>query len=491
LDRWKGWSSLEFRERVSGDDVICGIFPIVGVWAIIRRGESVINEPIISVSGLRGIVGVSLAADALVRYVGSFATLQGEGPMILSRDGRATGDFLADLVRGTLRATGRDVHDAGIAATPTVGRLVRRLRAAGGIQITASHNPPEYNGLKLFGPDGRVVPAEFGERVLQRYRESPPDWARYDRIGKAHPLPDSISDHLHAILARVDVARIRERRFRVVLDSNAGSGSVLGVPLLHELGCDVMSRGGTPNGQFAHPPEPIAENLQDIGADVIRHQADVGCGQDPDADRLALIDAQGLYVGEEYTLALCVSRALRKAKGPIVTNCSTSRMSEDLAQRHGVPFSRSRVGEAHVADEMIRCHAVFGGEGNGGPIDPQVGYVRDSFVGMALVLEAMAVEEKSLRELVDALPQYAMHKTKVTVGAEVWRAAMPSLTKKFHDARLDRQDGCRWDWPDRWLQVRASNTEPIVRVIAEAPDSASARDLADQAVGILLAAGGP
>ncbi|MGH7137867.1 MAG: phosphoglucosamine mutase, partial [Pirellulales bacterium] len=346
------------------------------------------REPIISVSGLRGVVGESLTPLVALRYVAAFAEVAPTGPIVVSRDGRATGGPLADCIRGGLLAAGRDCVDAGVAATPTTGVLVRQFSAAGGIQISASHNPPEYNGLKLFSREGRVIPASAGERVAALYRSGAGGWVRHDAYGRELASNDTLSRHLELVLATVDVERIRRRRFKVLLDSNHGSGSLLGARLLEALGCQAVIVGAEPDGRFEHPPEPTAENLGSVASQIDNQGADIGFCQDPDADRLAIIDENGRYLGEEYTLALCAAHVLHERLGAVVTNCSTSRMTQDIAAEKGVPFLRSAVGEANVVDVMCANQAVLGGEGNGGVIDPRVGYVRDSFVGMALVLDA-------------------------------------------------------------------------------------------------------
>lgn len=439
------------------------------------------KEPIISVSGLRGIVGESLSPELAARFACAFVADLPSGPVVVSRDGRTTGAMLADAVRAGLCGVGRDVLDAGIAATPTTGVLVRDQKAAGGIQISASHNPPPYNGLKLFNAGGQVIAAEAGAKVISQYRQGTVKWVSYDRIGSVRQIEDTTSKHLELILNTVDVSRIRARRFRVLLDSNAGAGSVLGNRLLSTLDCEVKILGDTPNGGFLHPPEPTAENLAEVGRYVTEFRANVGFCQDPDADRLALIDEMGRYIGEEYTLALCLDHVLRQRRGPVVTNCATSRMAADLAEKFGVPFSRSAVGEANVVAEMQLREAVFGGEGNGGPIDPWVGYVRDSFVGMAIILDALADRAGTISQFAGALPRYAIHKDKTTLAPEKVPLAIDAIQKHFRDASASRLDGLRLDWNDRWLLVRASNTEPIVRIISEAPTDALARDLCSQA----------
>lgn len=435
------------------------------------------KEPIISVSGLRGIIGESLSPELAMRFACAFAADLEEGPIVVTRDGRHTGRMLADAIRSGLCAVGRDVIDADVAATPTTGILVRLANAAGGIQISASHNPRAYNGIKLFGAEGRVLTADLGELVVSRYRGGAIDWVEHDRIGAVQSCVDTTSKHLELVLANVDVERIREQRFKVLLDSNHGAGSILGRKLLDEFGCQITLLGGKPDGQFAHSPEPTAENLAGVRARIVEASAAVGFCQDPDADRLAVIDEAGRYIGEEYTLVLCLDHVLTQTAGPVVTNCATSRMSEDIANKHGVESYRSAVGEANVCTMMQAKHAVFGGEGNGGPIDPRVGYVRDSFVGMALILDAMVATGKRVSELADALPDYDIQKTKITLDRDRIPAAFDAIERHFADATASRLDGLRLDWPDRWLLIRASNTEPIVRIIAEAPDAVSSQKL--------------
>jgi phosphomannomutase len=444
-------------------------------------------EPIISVSGLRGIVGETLTPEVAVRYAAAFAAIAPPGDILVGRDSRPSGRMLSLAIHSALQAAGRTTIDAGIIPTPTAGVLLRHLNAAGAIEITASHNPPPYNGLKLFSSDGRVIPAAAGRQVLERYRAGKPDWLPQDRIGTGRQCDDPLTAHLSTVLSTVDAERIRHRRFRVLLDSNHGAGGALGRRLLDELACRVTILGEEPDGQFAHPAEPTAENLSGVLKAVTDAGADVGFCQDPDADRLAVIDHSGRYVGEEYTLAMCVDHVLRRRKGPIVANCASSRMSADLAAKHGVPYFRAAVGEANVVDMMLAQKAVFGGEGNGGPIDPRVGYVRDSFVGMALLLDAMTACEMTIAQLADELPRYEIVKTKYSLAPQTLPAALDALERHFSDAAADRLDGLRLDWPDRWLLVRGSNTEPIVRAIAEAPTAAEAASLCQSAANVLTA----
>ncbi|MDP1564333.1 MAG: phosphoglucosamine mutase [Pirellulaceae bacterium] len=448
-------------------------------------------QPIISVSGLRGIVGTSLTPLTISRYVAAYANRvlahrsshsPGRPRVVVGRDGRESGPMLVDVVAATLMSCGVDAWIADLAATPTVGVLVRNLHADGAVQISASHNPPPYNGLKLFGPDGRVIPAAAGLEVLAAYEQSDFPWQGFDALGQRHLVTDTTSAHLQAVLATVDVPRIQAARFRVVLDSNHACGSLLGRRLLEALGCEFTIVGDRPDGQFAHRPEPTAENLAGVTRFAQEFSADAVFCQDPDADRLAIIDELGQYIGEEYTLALTLQHALATRQiagrplGPVVTNCSSSRMTMDIAARFGVPCHLSKVGEANVTDRMMAEQAVYGGEGSGGPIDPRVGFVRDSFVGMAQVLDAMAQSGRPISALVADLPKYEIHKTTVHLPGHLEPAVaidrlFGAVIARFPDARASRLDGLRLDWDDAWLLIRPSNTEPIVRAVAESKSS--------------------
>lgn len=440
------------------------------------------SEPIISVSGLRGIVGDSLDPIVAIRYtVAYLSTLAGDGPIVVTRDGRSSGSVLADAIGSGICATGRNVLDGNIAATPTTGILVRQLKAAGGIQISASHNPAPYNGIKLFGCDGRVISAIEGQKVLTAYGDQAAEWAAHASLGQVSNISDTTSAHLALVLATVSKDRIASKNFKVVLDSNRGAGSVMGRQLLDALGCQFEILGDVSDGQFEHPPEPTEQNLRPTIDRAIKYRADAVFCQDPDADQLAIIDEQGNYIGEEYTLAITANHALSQHSGAVVVNCSSSRMTADIARKFACPFHLSAVGEANVTDMMIAKNAVYGGEGNGGPIDPRVGYVRDSFVAMAQVLDAMAVTGKSISQLVADIPRYEICKTTIPIAQQNVGGLLDALEKQFPEATASRLDGLRLDWPDRWLLVRPSNTEPIVRAIAEAHSIEAANGLCQTA----------
>ena len=461
------------------------------------------NEPtrdtlIVSVSGLRGIVGDSLTPEVAVRYVAAFAETLPPGPIVIGRDGRTSGPLLAAALTEHLTRSGRDVIDCGIAATPTVGIVVRQERAAGGVQISASHNPAPYNGLKLFSAEGRVLPATAGAEVLRRFQMpaavAEPAGQSVTKSGTVRQI-DGGPAHIALVAKTIDVEAIRRHRPRVWLDAGHGAGSRVARPLLEHLGCEVVVEGGEPDGLFEHTPEPTADNLADMLPRIRLEHADIGFFQDPDADRLAIATAEGRYIGEEATLGLAVQAVLAKTPGPIVVNCSTSGMAAMIAAKNGVPCHVSAVGEANVVDAMLASGAILGGEGNGGVIDPRVVLVRDSFVAMALVLERMCTAGGSdhglvsIESLAQSLPKRVMKKTKIDLSPETrgpaLAAALDRIGRAFPEAQASRLDGLRLDWKGGWLLVRASNTEPIVRIVAEAADAAAVDEAIQKATAAL------
>jgi phosphomannomutase len=443
------------------------------------------GDLIVSVSGIRGIIGKSLTARDALGFAAALASHVDGGPVVLSRDGRPSGLMLRAAVAAGLTEAGCQVHDLGVTPTPTCGLAIRRLQAAGGIQITASHNPAEWNGLKLFGSDGAVLTAAAGQRIKELFDAGASRRADWNRLGSVSECKQALDWHRECVLELVDVPRIGSAGLRTFVDANGGAGGPLSRSLLEALQCPPVVQGGNADGCFEHTPEPLAENLTTVLPRIPEARAAVGFVLDPDADRLALIDETGRYIGEELTLALAVSFRLRQELGPVVINMSTSRVVEDIARRYGVPCYRSAVGEANVCEKMRATGAVIGGEGNGGVIDPRVGYVRDPFIGMGLILNLLAQTKKTLSALVAELPAYTIVKDKYPVARERLPEVGAALEKRWPEARANRLDGLRLDWDDRWVHVRPSNTEPIVRVIAEAPAADQAKELC-RAVGELL-----
>jgi phosphomannomutase len=446
------------------------------------------TERILSISGLRGVIGDGLDPQYLTRFAAALGTMYEGGTVVVSRDGRATGEMVRLAVISSLIATGCRVVDAGIATTPTCGVLVNHLGARGGLQITASHNPVQWNGLKPFSPDGSVFNRELGETLIGLIESQEFSFKSWDGLGSVEVLSDPAGPHIERVLKLVNPDAIRSRKFKVVLDCNHGSGAVSTPSLLEQLGCEVIVLGGTADGQFEHTPEPVAENLTGLCDAVREHGADAGFAQDPDADRLAIVDNTGRYIGEELTLALAADHVLAKTPGVFVVNGSTSRINADIAAKHGCEFIRSWVGEANVTAMMKEKNAILGGEGNGGVIEPKVGYVRDSFVSMAYVLDGLASGDRTLAEWADSLPAYTIVKDKLTCPREKVEVACEALRSAFADATPTEGDGLRLDWDNRWVQIRASNTEPIIRIIAEAPDASLANCLCSEAVEIVKSA---
>ena len=439
-------------------------------------------ELIVSVSGVRGIVGTSFHATDALHFGEAYGGNLGPGRVVLvSRDGRVSGWMLGHAVTAGLLAAGCRVIDLGVLPTPTVGVAVRTLQADGAVQITASHNPAPWNGLKLFGPDGAVLSAEAGQAIRQRFLHGNFHRVGWDGLSRPETASGIADEHVRLALRLANREAVARQQWRVLLDGNGGSGGPVGTRLLEALGCTVVPWNTEADGQFRHEAEPIPAHLGEVAAQVRRSGVALGCVLDPDSDRLALIDEHGECLSEEATVALAVKYRLRQQVGTVVINMSTSRMNEDLAREAGGVVVRSAVGEANVVQTMRETGAILGGEGSGGVIDPRVGWVRDPFVGIALILSLMAEEQRSLSELVAKLPRYAMRKTKFPVVAAALPAAMTALQSRWPEATVNHLDGLRLDTPDWWLHVRPSNTEPVIRIIAEGRDARAVELLCEEA----------
>jgi phosphomannomutase len=388
--------------------------------------------------------------------------------------------MLASAVMAGLCAVGVEAVDLGLVTTPGVGIMLRELGCDGGIMITASHNPIPYNGIKLLLDNGVAPPPETAALIRQGYFDKQFDFVSSPQCGAVTTNAETDRIHAEKVLAVVDAGQIAGRSYKVVLDSVNGAGAPVAKRLLAALGCEVIAVNDEPTGLFAHEPEPTAANLGGLCERVKAERADIGLAQDPDADRLALVDENGVYIGEEYTLALAAKQAYSVRSGAAAANLSTSRMIDDVAGAAGGWVIRTPVGEANVAKAMLENDCIIGGEGNGGVIDLRVGPIRDSLVGMALVLQLMSQTGKTVSQLVAEIGGYSMHKDKFAADASQAGEIIDRAKARYAEARVDTSDGCRFDFDDAWVHLRSSNTEPVMRVIVEADDEAVAHRYLDE-----------
>jgi phosphomannomutase len=433
----------------------------------------------ISVSGMRGIVGKDLTPELVARHaaaLGAWARARGAARVVLGRDARTSGLMFTRAATAGLMSVGCDVIDVGMAPTPTVQLAVEHHHAGAGLILTASHNPIEWNALKLVGPDGIFLDGESGTAV-RAMAEAGPARVGWDGIGQVSEDRDAIARHIRMVLElpQINLAAIRARKFHVALDCVRGAGGTTMPALLEQLGCKVSAINLETDGKFPRAPEPLPENLGDLARLVRESGADIGFAVDPDVDRLAVVSERGQPIGEDYTLAFAVRAVLgekvangRNDTGTVVANLSTSLVVENAATESGGKFLRAAVGEANVARTILESKAVIGGEGNGGVILPSLHVGRDAPVGVALILHLLARTRSSVSGLVEAAPRYQIVKAKGPRGKDL-QPVYRALRNRFPDAQADDRDGLRLAWPDRWVHLRPSGTEPIIRFIAEAP----------------------
>ena len=433
----------------------------------------------VGVSGIRGIIGETLTPRVAAEFTQAYGTFLGGGRLVLGRDTRPSGEMFAAAAAAGLLAAGCEVTQLGVVMTPTVGRTIRDGGYDGGVMITASHNPSQWNGLKFLDNRGLAPDPARAKEIAAIHDDSRFSFEK-QKFAPLHVDDQAGERHVDAVVEALEVDLSPVRGIRVVLDSVNGAGCADSPGLLTNLGCEVVHLYGEPTGVFGHTPEPIAENLTDLCAAVREAGAAVGFAQDPDADRLAIVDERGEFIGEEYTLALAAWSVLSRRPGPVAANLSTSRMVDVVAERFGVSVVRTPVGEANVAAGMLEHECVIGGEGNGGVIDPRITFVRDSLSGMSLVLQLMATTGKTVSQLVAELPRFAMIKQKQECPRERIAAASDAVAAAFANERVNRSDGTRVDFAEGWVHLRASNTEPIVRIMAEAEDEATATSLIER-----------
>ena len=431
----------------------------------------------ISISGVRGVVGQSLTPKLLTRFAQAFGTHTGSGTIVIGRDPRTSGEMVKHAVVAGVLSTGSRVIDIGVCPVPTVQLQVRHRRAQGGIAITASHNPAEWNALKFIGSSGLFLDAGQARELLDIYHQG-----QYTKVGGAEirtveEVAGATDLHIKSILDVLGPLPMSQKRLRVALDSCNGAGSLVGPKLIEALGAEVIPLNVTPDGSFPRPAEPLAENLGDLCRAVKDHQADIGFAQDMDADRLAIVSDQGLPIGEDYTLVLATLHVLGREKGAVVANLSTTSAVGDVAKRFDCPVFLTKIGEVNVTDAMRQHSAVIGGEGNGGVIYPRINFARDSLVGMALVLHLLAESGKSVTQLLETIPRYSIVKEKMSCPSQRIPVVLRMLRQEFAKFPMDTRDGVKVVTPDGWFLVRGSNTEPILRIVAEAKTEAQAKNV--------------
>ncbi len=444
-----------------------------------------------SISGIRGTIGGSngdnLTPIDVVKFTTAYVRLMQEyNPqkkltIVVGRDARLSGMMVNNLVEGTLLGCGADVINIGISTTPGTEMAVITYQADGGIIITASHNPKQWNALKLLNASGEFLDAEQGKRILELAEDNDFSFPQIDSIGKLKARIDFNPTHIAQVLGMeaVDIEAVSNRRFKVVVDAVNSIGGVVIPELLEELGCEVIKINCDPTGEFAHNPEPLAENLTEISEVIRREGADLGVVVDPDVDRLALVCENGEMFGEEYTLVAVADYILSRKKGATVSNLSSSRALSDVSEAHGCTYSASAVGEVNVVKMMKDTNAVIGGEGNGGIIYPELHYGRDSLVGVALFLTYFVKRGGTMSELKAAMPAYFASKNKIELTPAIdVDALLLEIKSRYSNERVNDIDGVKIDFAQSWVHLRKSNTEPIVRIYTEAKSQSEADELA-------------
>ncbi len=436
-------------------------------------------EFIRGISGIRGIVGNGLDVQSVSVHAKAFANIQKDGIILVARDSRSHGAELLEAISNALSEIGRTVVNCDIIPTPTAQFMIEKRQYAGGIVITASHNPIQWNGMKFIDSDGCFLDSDKNNRLFQIADEN--KFGSSKLLGKIENDEDGLTEHIDhtSTLSVIDLPLIKSRQFKVVVDSVNGAASDALPRMLEKLGCDVEEIYCEPNGIFLRGAEPLPHNLEDLGNKVKQVNADVGFATDPDGDRLAVVDEKGNPLGEEYTLTICADAVLSKYDNstPLVTNLSTTLALDKLAERYENSVIRSAVGEINVVNLMKEKKSVIGGEGNGGVIFPESHYGRDSLVGVTLFLQKMATTHQRVSEIFHSMPQFKMVKDKVELGEVDPDEAIAKIQKAFLDIEQNTLDGLKLTWSDRWVHIRKSNTEPIVRIYAEAPTKNDANKL--------------
>lgn len=432
-----------------------------------------------SISGVRGIIGDGLDPETIVKFTGAYCDFIKGEKIVIGCDGRYSGGMVRDIVAGTLIAKGKLVIDLGVCPTPTVLYCTRKMRANGGISISASHNPNEWNGLKFLNEEGEFLsPAQF-EKFSEVVNENKNAYVSWEKIGRIEKFNDGLKNHVNDTIKMkyIDKSIIRQKKFRVLLDCVNTSGAYILPELLDEFGCEVIRLNCDKSGIFPRLAEPLPENLKETLKAVKESNVDLGLVVDPDSDRLVLITEEGEPFGEENTITQAVKFILSKEKGSIVVNLSTTRAVDDVARSFGCRVFRSPVGEANVVRKMKEVSAVIGGEGSGGVIYPALHYGRDALAGIAITLQHLAESGLKISQLKKELPSYFIAKSKIEIGSLNPDAIFAKLLDEYKDAEKNTEDGLRLDFEDHWVHFRKSNTEPIMRCIVEAKNEDRAKEI--------------
>ncbi len=456
-----------------------------------------------SISGIRGTIGGRIGDNLTPVDAVKFASAYGSWlkkqskkdklTVVIGRDARLSGEMIQNLVSSTLVGLGINVIDLGLSTTPTVEIAVPMEKADGGIILTASHNPKQWNALKLLNAEGEFLSGNNGAEILEMAESGDFSFAEVDDLGTVITNNLYIDIHIEEVLnlPLVDVAKIKAANFKVVVDGVNSTGGIAIPQLLEQLGVEVIKLYCEPTGHFPHNPEPLKEHLTDISNLVVKEKAHLGIVVDPDVDRLAFICNDGEMFGEEYTLVACADYVLSKTKGNTVSNMSSSRALRDVTEKHGGSYEASAVGEVNVVEMMKKNKAIIGGEGNGGIIYPEIHYGRDALVGVALFLTHLANLGISVRELRDSYPSYFMSKKKIeltpTLDVDL---ILKKMEEKYSDENITTIDGVKIDFPQNWVHLRKSNTEPIIRIYTEAKSQQEADNLADKIIGEIKAIAG-
>ena len=443
-----------------------------------------------SISGIRGTIGGktgdNLTPMDIVKFTaayGSWIKQQTDNPkIIIGRDGRISGEMVSNLVVNTLTGLGLNLIDLGLSTTPTVEMAVKFEDAAGGIIITASHNPKDWNALKLLNHKGEFISEKEGNLILEIAEKEDFDFAPADKLGTYTRDESALSTHINAILKNewVDVKAIKKKNFRIVLDAINSTGAIAVPALLRELGVkEIVVLNEELNGEFAHNPEPLPEHLTELSAQVLKLDAHLGIAVDPDVDRLCFVCEDGTMFGEEYTLVAVADYVLSKKKGNTVSNLSSTRALKDITEMHGGEYFPSKVGEVNVVSKMKSVNAVIGGEGNGGIILPGLHYGRDALIGIAIFLTHLAQSKKTIRQLRNTYPDYFISKNKITLqnGTDV-KEVFEKIREKYKNQPLNTEDGLKIEFDKDWVHLRTSNTEPIIRIYAESNFETTAQNIA-------------